>query len=127
MFIGLNPSTADESKDDPTIRRCMNYAKDWGYTALVMANLFAFRSTDPRRMLLCEDPVGPSNNDYLLGFAEGARLIVAAWGTGGDHLGRARSVKTMLPPMHVLRLTKGGHPGHPLYLPKSLRPQPWAA
>lgn len=80
MFIGLNPSTADGSEDDPTIRRCVAYAKMWGYRGLLMANLFAFRATEPADMLRAADPVGPSNDSALMGYARMARIAVAAWG-----------------------------------------------
>jgi len=126
MFVGLNPSTADESNDDPTIRRCIAYAKDWGYSGLCMVNLFAFRATQPADMLSAEDPVGPENDSKLRQLADGAAVVVAAWGVHGTHLGRDEVVKAMLPRLHYLRLTKLKHPGHPLYLPKTLTPQPYA-
>lgn len=124
-FIGLNPSTADATLDDPTIRRCIAFAKSWGFGRLVMVNLFAFRATDPKEMMRADDPVGPDNDAALLRECAQARVTVAAWGAGGTHLGRDRVVRRMLAPMHYLRLTKQGHPGHPLYLPGSLTPQPW--
>jgi hypothetical protein len=126
MFVGLNPSTADETADDPTIRRCIAYARAWGYGALCMANLFAYRSTQPADMLAQDDPVGPENDGYLRRLAAEAGVVVAAWGTHGTHGGRHRAVRAMLPGLHYLRLTKDGHPGHPLYLPASLRPAAWA-
>lgn len=127
MFIGLNPSTADETADDPTIRRCVAFAKSWGFGALVMTNLFAFRATDPRAIRAVADPVGSENNGALLDSAIGAGVIVAAWGAHGEYMRRDAHVKAMLPGMLCcLRLTKGGHPGHPLYLPARLKPTPWA-
>lgn len=125
MFVGLNPSTADEIQDDPTIRRCIAYAKGWGYSGLCMTNLFAYRSTLPKIMKAATDPVGPGNDARLLQAAESAAVIVAAWGTHGPHRGRAEKVRQMLPRLHYLRLTKEGHPGHPLYLPRTLRPTEW--
>lgn len=125
MFIGLNPSTADETEDDPTIRRCIAFAKAWGYSGLCMTNLFAFRATDPADMILCHEPVGPSNDDHLIRCASTAGVVVAAWGTNGTHQARDERVKAMLPSLHYLRLTRHGHPGHPLYLPQDLRPLPW--
>ena len=128
MFIGLNPSTADETEDDPTIRRCLRFAADWGYTGLVMANLFAWRATDPADMKAAADPVGPDNDQHLVQLARGARVIVAAWGVHGTHMGRDEVVKALpriAGRLHHLRLTKDGHPGHPLYLPASLVPTPW--
>lgn len=125
MFVGLNPSTADETLDDPTIRRCIGFAKVWGFAGLCMTNLFAFRATQPKDMLAAADPIGPDNDDALRGAAKGAGIVVAAWGGQGGFMGRDRQVRAMLPDLHYLRLTKDGHPGHPLYLPASLRPQPW--
>jgi hypothetical protein len=122
MFIGLNPSTADETQDDPTIRRCIGFAKAWGYAGLVMTNLFAYRSTDPMIMKAAADPVGPENDAHLLALAEGADVIVAAWGVNGTHRGRDAVMRKMLPALHCLTLTADGHPGHPLYLPKTLTP-----
>ena len=125
MFIGLNPSTADEKNDDPTIRRCISYAKAWGYDGLCMANIFAFKATEPKVMLSEMDPVGPDNDRYLVELADKASLVIAAWGTLGGHMDRANKVRSMIDGLHYLRLTKDGHPGHPLYLPKNLSPTEW--
>lgn len=125
MFVGLNPSTADETQDDPTIRRCIGFAKAWGYGALVMTNLFAFRATDPDEMKRAPLPVGPDNDSFLRRWARDAGVVVAAWGVHGTHRGRDREVRDMLPTMRVLGLTKDGHPKHPLYLPKDLTPIHW--
>jgi hypothetical protein len=126
MFIGLNPSTADEVRDDPTVRRCIGFAKSWGFDALCMTNLFAYRSTDPNGMLSQADPVGPFNDEHLVAIAGGAQIVIAAWGLLGKHMGRDLRVKSILPALHYLKLTKAGHPGHPLYLRGDLRPLPWA-
>jgi hypothetical protein len=126
MFIGLNPSTADENIDDPTIRRCIQYAKDWGYGGLIMANLFAFRATDPSVMMDADDPIGSDNDYWLRDAASRAGIGVAAWGVHGKLLKRNQHVLNMVPGLHYLRLTKDGHPGHPLYLPKNLKPIPFA-
>lgn len=125
MFVGLNPSTADETNDDPTVRRCIRFARDWGYGAMCMTNAFAFRATDPRVMKREPSPVGPENNHRLRYLASGAGVVVAAWGTHGVHLGQADFLRLHLPGLHILRLTKDGHPAHPLYLPADLTPQPW--
>lgn len=122
MFIGLNPSTADETVDDPTIRRCIGYANSWGYRGLYMANLFAFRATLPEDMKCAEDPVGPENDYTLITMAEKADVIVAAWGTQGKYMGRDEEVKAMFTQLHCLRLTKNCYPEHPLYLSKGLKP-----
>lgn len=126
QFIGLNPSTADESLDDPTIRRCVGYAKAWGFSGLCMTNAFAFRSTDPAGLRAVCDPVGPDNDRHLIETAAGARLVVAAWGVHATFLDRETAVRRLIPSLHALHLTAAGHPGHPLYLKKSLTPFPWA-
>lgn len=122
MFVGLNPSTADETQDDPTIRRCIAFAKAWGYSGLCMTNLFAYRATLPENMKAAADPVGPENDAHLMAMADSAGVIVAAWGVHGAHQGRDAAVLRLLPDLYCLALTKDGHPGHPLYLPKTLRP-----
>ena len=80
VFIGLNPSTADAMLDDPTIRRCMDFARRWGFHGLTMINAFAFRSTDPRQLLATPDPIGPQNNRIIRNTCRNAPLIIAAWG-----------------------------------------------
>ena len=125
MFIGLNPSTADETNDDPTIRRCVNFAKSWGYGALCMTNLFAFRATKPEVMKQQKDPIGEKNNHYIKKFARGAGVVIAAWGVHGSFWARDHEVKLMLPRLHHLGLTKHGDPRHPLYLKKDLSPVIW--
>jgi hypothetical protein len=125
MFVGLNPSTADESEDDPTIRRCIAFAKDWGYSGLCMTNLFAYRATQPSNMMAAQDPVGADNDDWLRDTERGAAIVVAAWGVYGAFGDRHQTVRQMLPRWHYLRLTKDGYPGHPLYLPKTLKPILW--
>lgn len=130
MFIGLNPSTADETLDDPTIRRCVGFAKRWGYGALCMTNLFAYRTKDPRAMKKVTAPVGEENNDWLLRVAGEAGIIIAAWGVHGTFLNRDTSVRLLLAEhkekMRVLRFTNGAHPEHPLYVPGNIIPQPFS-
>ena len=125
MFVGLNPSTAAESVDDPTIRRCVSFARDWGYTGLCMTNLFAFRATKPTDLFRASEPFGPDNDHHLLDAAQSAGVIVAAWGVAGVYRGRDEAVRELLPKMHYLKFTKDGHPAHPLYLPKTANPKPW--
>jgi len=126
MFVCLNPSTADETQDDPTLRRCIAFARAWGFSALCMTNLFAYRATDPADMLAQADPVGEANDPTLRATAKMAGVIIAAWGVHGSYLGRGAVVRAMLPKLHYLRLTKAGHPAHPLYLPRSLVPAAWS-
>src|SRR5581483_9586135 len=79
-FIMLNPSTADAETDDPTIRRCLGFAKAWGYGTLVVTNLFAYRATDPAELAKAGDPVGPDNDTRLWSEAQLSDLVVCAWG-----------------------------------------------
>ncbi len=125
VFIGLNPSTADETEDDPTIRRCIGYVKSWGYGSLCMVNLFAYRATNPTDLLTLSEPTGQENNTYLLGVCKKARLIIAAWGTNGAFLRRDKEVIKLIPNLHYLKLTKLGFPAHPLYLKSNLGPVKW--
>lgn len=115
-FIGLNPSTADETVDDPTIRRCVGFAKSWGYDALAMLNLFAFRATAPADMKDATSPIGEENDKWLAHISAGAQIVVAAWGNHGAHLGRANAVVSMIPRLHCMRVTAARQPQHPLYI-----------
>lgn len=128
-FIGLNPSSADEREDDPTIRRCIRFAQVWGFRGLLMLNLFAFRATQPAAMKAEPEPVGPLNDDALRQGAAGAGLVVPAWGVDGHWQGRGGRVRAMLAregvKLHHLGLTRCGQPKHPLYLKTSTRPQAW--
>ena len=122
LFIGLNPSTADETEDDPTIKRCVNYSKSWGFGGLCMVNLFAFRATKPRDMMASEDPVGSDNDIWIKQLASDAGVIVAAWGNDGAYMGRSKKVKGMIPNLKCLKTNKSGEPAHPLYQPGSSLP-----
>ena len=122
MFIGLNPSTADEVNDDPTVRRCINYSRDWGYGGLCMTNIFAYRATDPKNMISFPSPIGPRNNFWLKKSSKKAGIIVAAWGTKGEYKNRGSEVIELIDNLQCLRITKDGHPQHPLYLSKNIKP-----
>lgn len=130
VFVGLNPSTADETMDDPTIRRCMGFAKAWGMGGIVMVNLFAYRATDPRDMKNAEDPVGPENDKWLKKMGKYTHTVVAAWGTHGTFQSRNITVREIFNYLEFwgyihftcLGLTKDGHPKHPLYLKSDLVP-----
>lgn len=119
MFIGLNPSTADEVRNDPTIRRCIGFAKAWGFSALCMTNLFAYRATLPTDMKRQPSPIGEENNLWLTQMAAGASKIIAAWGNHGAHLNRDKHVRNLLPRLECFRITGSGQPAHPLYMPAS--------
>lgn len=125
-FVGLNPSTADETEDDPTIRRCVRFAKDWGYAGLVMVNLFAWRATDPMDMRGVKDAIGTKNNEYLLLAQRECHKMVAAWGGNGDWLGRDKEVVSLLRNLDCLDWTKMGAPKHPLYIPADMSLKPYA-
>lgn len=128
-FIGLNPSTADESVDDPTIRRCIGFAKLWGYDGLIMLNIFALRSTDPKYLKVHPNPLGECN-DLVIDLALWhSKLNVAAWGHHGALFGRGLDVATsvmMRHSLHCLGRTASGSPKHPLYLRGDSKPEPWA-
>ena len=123
MFIGLNPSTADEHTDDPTIRRCTQFAKAWGYDGLIMTNLFALRATDPREMIMHADPVGEMNDVILRSASECASKIVAMWGNYGGHRNRGEQILKQFSNLHYLKMTQLNQPAHVLYLPNDLTPK----
>lgn len=124
LFIMLNPSTADEVKDDPTIRRCIGFANAWGYGILEICNLFAWRATRPNDLKAAEDPVGPENDRYILEAAGRAEKIVAAWGNHGQHFGRSVEARALLRGHNIecLGVTQLGEPKHPLYVLKGQQP-----
>jgi hypothetical protein len=128
-FLMLNPSTADEHQLDPTCARARDYAERWGYGALLVTNVFAWRATDPGRMKAAKDPVGRGNDAAILRAARQSVLVVCAWGNHGAHLERSTQVRQLLAEagvaLHVLRLNASGEPAHPLYLPGKLRARPW--
>ncbi len=133
MVVGLNPSTADETSDDPTVRRCIGYARRWGFAGLRMLNLFALRSTDPRRLYQAADPLGPRNLTTIQHearatlAADGA--VLAAWGNHGRLDDHARQLRDLLArsgiPAACLGLTRIGEPRHPLYLRADATPLPF--
>jgi hypothetical protein len=121
--IGLNPSTADEVSDDPTIRRCIDFAFRWGYGALYMTNLFAFRATLPKDMKRASDPIGPDNDQWIHKTALNAGKVIAAWGNHGTYLHRDQFVCALVRNLYCFRITsKTAMPEHPLYLPKTVEP-----
>lgn len=129
MFVMLNPSTATEVQNDPTVERCERRARILGFGGFRVTNIFAWRATDPRDMKAAKDPVGPQNDQILQDGAEWADRIIAAWGVHGAHLDRGAKVAEMLQtqskPLFHLGLSKAGHPKHPLYLPYVQQPVLW--
>lgn len=125
-WIMLNPSTADAEQDDPTIRRCMGFARMWGYAGIVVRNLYALRATDPRELAAHSQPWGPDNDTHLMNAVDDP-ITVCAWGSRGK---RGDTVLNALADaganLHHLGLTHAGKPRHPLYLPASVTPEPFA-
>lgn len=129
-YIMLNPSTADALIDDATIRVCIGRAIRMGYGSIVVLNLFAYRATVPYEMMLAADPVGPENDVHLRRLLMGKpSMVIAAWGVGGNYLGRARKVAETCSAydvaLHCLGTTKDGHPRHPLRIGYAIQPEPW--
>jgi hypothetical protein len=126
-FIGLNPSTADETEDDPTIRRCIGFAKSWNLGGLIMLNAFAFRATQPKDMKAAFDPVGYENNMALdlasKSVIEGGGIVIAAWGAHCDEAREREVCQLIGKTVHCLGTTKNGRPKHPLYLRADTKPE----
>ena len=120
-FVMLNPSTADATADDPTIRKCIGFAKRWGYGRVDVVNLFAWRATNPKELPNVLEPVGAKNNSHIFAVCRCADLVVFAWGSDKFARQRARQVRALLAnvgtPTKALRLSKDGNPWHPLYVP----------
>jgi len=127
-FIMLNPSTADEDINDPTVERCERRARAWGYAGLEVLNLFAYRATDPSNLYLQGGAaVGPENDAWITRGTAASARIVCAWGGHGRLLGRSEKVRALLAsrPLYALRVNAAsGEPGHPLYVPYSAMPKP---
>ncbi len=128
MWIGLNPSTADEERLDPTLRRIWGFSRAWGYDGFVMTNLFAFRATKPLEMKAQIDPIGPDNDHWLQACGSKSDQILCCWGAHGVYRDRSQAVVDLLtdagffPKLRCLKLVANGEPGHPLYLPLGATP-----
>lgn len=127
LFVMLNPSTADAEKDDPTIRRCIGLAKNWGYGAIEVVNLFALRATSPKELRKVNVPEGIENDKYISEAVSRAKMVIAAWGVNGTYLSRNADVEVLIgydcsTDLYTLELTKGGHPRHPLYVRGDVQP-----
>ena len=129
LFIMLNPSTADEIKNDPTVERCERRARTLGFGAFRVCNIFGFRATDPKVMRAQTDPVGPQNDQSIMESCDWADQVICAWGTHGAHRARGKHVielvrEKQISPYH-LGLSKEGHPKHPLYIAYAQQPALW--
>ncbi len=135
LFLMLNPSIGDALINDPTIRRCIAFARAWGFSALEVVNLFAYRATDPRDLKAAHgrgvDVVGPENDAHIEAAAKRADLVVVAWGAQPMALHRVEAacalVKRAGKQPHCISTTKKGQPNHPLMLEAILKPKAWAA
>jgi hypothetical protein len=129
LFVMLNPSTATEVQNDPTVERCERRARALGFGAFRVTNIFAFRATDPKLMRAIADPIGPENDAAILGSLPWADAVVCAWGNHGLHMNRGTAVEAMLraagAPLCHLGLTGQGQPRHPLYVGYDQLPEAW--
>lgn len=127
LWIMLNPSTADCTHNDPTIKQCMAFSTLWGYHIMEVVNLFALRATDPRELDGLTDPIGEENNQWIRHAADSANLIVCAWGSNRFARCRARQVAETLADnaLYCLVVNKDGMPKHPLYIAQDTPLQPW--
>lgn len=129
VWVMLNPSIADASTDDHTIRKCIGFSQRWGYGAIIVVNLFALRATNPKELLKHKDPIGPENNVFLFDAIRAAQKVVVAWGAHGWLHDRGGFVRDQAQrnriELHHLGLTKEGYPRHPLRLAYDTKPQPW--
>lgn len=120
LYVMLNPSTADASADDATIRSCIRLAKSYGYGSIEVVNLFAWRATDPDELKLAPDPIGPNNDGTILSAVHRCDMIICAWGATPIAGQRGRRVREMIrhhrPAVFCLGRTKSGDPKHPLYV-----------
>lgn len=119
MFIGLNPSTADEAQDDQTVRKVCGFARRWGYGGILLGNLYAFRARQPRDLAKADDPVGPDNDVWLTTMSLRSMIVIACWGADPMAVSSRVLEVTQAVGGQVLCLgtTAAGHPRHPLYLP----------
>jgi hypothetical protein len=129
LFVMLNPSTATETQNDPTVERCERRARTLGFGAFRVCNIFAYRATDPRDMRAQADPVGPENDATILRACDWADRIICAWGTHGEHRSRGAEMERLLraqpKPLFHLGLSQKGHPKHPLYIAYAVQPMAW--
>ena len=129
VFVMLNPSTADQFVNDPTVARCQARARRGGAGGVIVVNLFALRSTDPKALYAANDPIGPENDDAIAQACRGAATVICAWGKHGALARRGNGVRTLLASLgvmpYVLALNRDGSPKHPLYVANAAPLQPW--
>lgn len=126
VFIGLNPSTADHQVDDPTIRRCMGFTRNWGYNTLTVINLFAYRTPYPVELKKSADPIGPQNSRHLGRVIRSADLVIACWGRhGGWQEQDQRLLRRFGDRLYCLAENNDGSPAHPLYQKSTVQPLRW--
>lgn len=123
-FIMLNPSTADAEQDDPTIRKCIGFAKNMGYGGIHVTNLFAYRATDPSDLAKCPSPIGPDNGNFIEAGILSAPVTICAWGSNKMAAALAPKLAVVLKKCRAmaLRINRDGSPAHPLYVPYSVDP-----
>lgn len=127
-FVMLNPSRANETDNDPTIRRCVHFAQHWGYGSLEVVNLFSLITPDPNVLKQAPDPIGIDCDRHLLDAAHRADRILIAWGNWGCLHQRDQTVLALLTPynpIYCLRQNQAGQPRHPLYVPNHIQPSPY--
>ena len=115
----LNPSTADATHDDPTIRRITRFAKDWGYGGVLVGNLFAFRSTKPAALKTADDPIGPENMAHVCAMIKECEMVVYAY---GNNQSEPEWLKELVMEPYAIKVSSKGIPSHPLYLKADLKP-----
>jgi hypothetical protein len=124
----LNPSTADQIKNDPTVERCQRRTKAMGYGGMVILNLYAIRSTSPAAIRTCAAPIGPATDNHIRAYVSVHKNVICAWGAHAK-MDRAEHVLKILGECNAnlfhLGLTLGGYPRHPLYAAYSTEPIPW--
>ncbi len=122
MFIGLNPSTANEHENDPTILKCINYSKNWGFGGFYITNLFAYRTFSPAILKKNNSPVGQKNNYWILKTSKLTKKTIACWGDHGTFQDRDVQVKKLISQLYCININKTGQPSHPLYQKSNLKP-----
>ncbi len=127
-WLMLNPSTADELKNDPTVERCERRARMWGYGGSVVYNIFAFRATDPKDMRAASDPIGPENDKWIKELAAMSNdvTVIGGWGEHGKHMERGKTVRDIFAKaggrLYALKTNASGNPAHPLYIGYDKKP-----